>query len=135
MQSWAANGGTLEDLNDGYINVDVIWRCDCLWDGKTEERIVVALGNTVGSITHCNDRHRPAALEPDITDGGTDMDPCTAVMIAEGAKEADEATQIEAWQRLIDTGWAWSLQGWFGRQASRLIDEGICHLPHSSERK
>ncbi len=63
------------------------------------------------------------------------MNPYTAVMIAEGAKEADEATQIEAWQRLIDTGWAWSLQGWFGRQASRLIDDGICHLPHSSERK
>jgi hypothetical protein len=54
------------------------------------------------------------------------MDKYTAVMIAEGMEEADEDTQIEAWQHLIDTGLAWQLQGSFGRMAAHLIDEGIC---------
>ena len=34
---------------------------------------------------------------------------------------------IEAWQHLIDTGLCWQLQGWFGRTARDLIDNGICH--------
>ena len=54
------------------------------------------------------------------------MDNYTAVMIAEGVEDADEATQIEAWQYLIDTGVAWKLQGFFGRQAAHLIEQGIC---------
>ena len=48
-----------------------------------------------------------------------------AVMIAEGVIEVDEDKQIEAWQHLVDTGLAWSLQGWFGRTAQSLIDEGV----------
>lgn len=53
-----------------------------------------------------------------------------AVAIAEGfceGENATEAEQIEAWQHLIDTGLAWSLQGWFGRTATALIDAGVCH--------
>jgi len=50
-----------------------------------------------------------------------------AVMIAEGVEEASEEKQIEAWQHLIDTGLAWSLQGFFGRAAASLIEQGICH--------
>lgn len=56
------------------------------------------------------------------------IDNYTAVGIAEGFIEADsEEQQIEAWQHLIDTGLAWSLQGFFGRTASQLINDGICH--------
>lgn len=56
------------------------------------------------------------------------MDNYTAVGIAEGFVDADNEEQvIEAWQHLIDTGMAWTLQGWFGRQATELIREGICH--------
>jgi hypothetical protein len=33
---------------------------------------------------------------------------------------------IEAWQYLIETSLAWSLQGSFGRFARDLIDQGIC---------
>ena len=54
------------------------------------------------------------------------MDSYTATMIAEGVEEADEVTQIEAWQYLIDTGLAWKLQGCFGRQAAAMIEAGIC---------
>jgi hypothetical protein len=55
------------------------------------------------------------------------MDSYTAVGLAEGFIEAQSEDEvIEAWQYLIDTGMAWSLQGWFGRTARDLIDQGIC---------
>jgi hypothetical protein len=53
------------------------------------------------------------------------IDNYNAVMIAEGVIEADEDKQIEAWQHLVDTGLAWSLQGWFGRTAMDLIKQGV----------
>ena len=60
------------------------------------------------------------------------MDNFTAVMIAEGVYQAKSQQQyIEAWQQLIDTGMVWTLQGWFGRTAQDLIDEGHCTAPNS----
>lgn len=54
------------------------------------------------------------------------MDNYTATGIAEGFVEADSEEQvIEAWQHLHDTGLAYQLQGWFGRAAQALIDEGV----------
>ena len=51
-----------------------------------------------------------------------------AINIAEGYANAESEEQyVAAWQQLIDTKLAWSLQGWFGRQASRMIEEGVCH--------
>lgn len=48
-----------------------------------------------------------------------------AVGLAEGFEEGTEEQIIKAWQHLHDTGLAYKLQGWFGRQARYLIDEGI----------
>lgn len=56
------------------------------------------------------------------------MDNYLAVGIAEGFEEADSEEQaLEAWQHLVDTGLAWSLQGWFGRTATALIEAGHIH--------
>lgn len=52
--------------------------------------------------------------------------PELAVQICEQLVSADEFEETAAWQYLIDTGLAWRLQGWFGRRAKRLIDEGYC---------
>ena len=57
------------------------------------------------------------------------MDIFEAVMICEGVHEADEETEIAAWQLLIDSGLVWQLQGYFGRTARDLIEAGICCLP------
>ena len=54
------------------------------------------------------------------------MDSFTATMIAEGVQDATEDQVIEAWQTLIDSGLAWQLQGWFGRTAMTLIEDGVC---------
>ena len=51
-----------------------------------------------------------------------------ACAIAEGFCEGEGATeeeQIEAWQYLHDTGKAYTLQGWYGRTAQSLLNEGI----------
>jgi len=57
------------------------------------------------------------------------LTPYLATAIAEGFCEgegASEQEQIEAWQYLIDNGICWQLQGWFGRTATDLIEQGIC---------
>ena len=58
-----------------------------------------------------------------------DMTPINAVLIAEGEIDTDQDTQIEAWQYLVDTGLAWSLQGSFGRMAQELIDQDVITAP------
>ena len=54
------------------------------------------------------------------------MDIFTATMIAAGVDDADQDTQLEAFQLLIDSGVCWRLQGWFGRTAMDLINQGLC---------
>ena len=57
------------------------------------------------------------------------MKPVDAVMIAEGVIPSTQEELIQAWQMLVDTGMAWKLQGWFGRTARDLIEEGLINSP------
>ena len=44
-------------------------------------------------------------------------------------EENDYCTEdlwIKSFQTLIDDGLVWTLQGWYGRTAMQLIEEGVC---------
>ena len=48
------------------------------------------------------------------------------VGIAEGFVEPNDEIEVKtAWQKLVDTDLCWKLQGWFGRTAKTLIEEGL----------
>ena len=57
-----------------------------------------------------------------------DIDLLTACSIVEGfnasTKYSNEEIQ-QAWSFLIKTGHCWKLQGWYGRTATYLIENGI----------
>jgi hypothetical protein len=59
------------------------------------------------------------------------MDAYTACAIAEGFSDSEPTVDEmnAAWQFLIDTGLCWKLQGWYGRNAARLIEDGTCLSP------
>jgi hypothetical protein len=62
------------------------------------------------------------------------MDVFLAINIIEGLEDVDgEQDVIDAWQYLIDTGTVWSLQGYYGRTAHALIEEGVCYINASEE--
>ena len=48
-----------------------------------------------------------------------------AVALAEGFEEGTEEEELEAWQKLHDSGMAYRLQGWFGRQCQSMIENGL----------
>jgi hypothetical protein len=57
-----------------------------------------------------------------------------AIGLAEGFIEADSEEQfIEAWQFLLDTGLVWTLQGFFGRTAVSMIEEGYIIVKEPDE--
>ena len=52
-----------------------------------------------------------------------------ACMVAEGVDEVEtEEEYLSAWQYLVDTGLAWSLQGWYGRTAVALAQRGLIEV-------
>jgi len=53
-------------------------------------------------------------------------DACAAIEGFDG-EDHDEDEIIEAFQFLIDSGDAWTLQGFYGRTAHNLIQQGVCH--------
>jgi hypothetical protein len=47
--------------------------------------------------------------------------------------EMEFARIVEMFQTLINTGYAWSLQGHYGRTAQSLIDDGYCTHPEQEQ--
>lgn len=50
------------------------------------------------------------------------------IMAYEQGDLDDDAT-IDLFQYLVDTGLAWNLQGSYGRQAARMLDDGVILRP------
>jgi hypothetical protein len=50
----------------------------------------------------------------------------TTMIIDYEEGDLDEQATIDLFQKLIDSGLAWTLQGSYGRMADRLIEAGYC---------
>lgn len=57
----------------------------------------------------------------------TIKDTYTACSIVEGFADFETTAwdEVKAWAYLIKTGHAWRLQGWYGRTANAIIEDGI----------
>ena len=51
------------------------------------------------------------------------------IMAFEDGTLSDEDGIVAGFQKLIDSGLVWDLQGAYGRAAQSLIDGGLCFLP------
>ena len=50
----------------------------------------------------------------------------------ENGEMSDEET-IVFFQEMVNNGLAWSLQGHYGRMATRLLEEGLINMPNKTE--
>ena len=57
------------------------------------------------------------------------MDDLTSQIIAYEQGDLSDDDTIALFQRLIDSGLAWQLQGSYGRMAARFIEGGLCRPP------
>lgn len=68
-------------------------------------------------------------MSVNILSDGTELTSYLATAIAEGFCEGEQYQNkediLKAWAYLIQTRQAWRLQGWFGRTANALIEQGI----------
>ena len=51
------------------------------------------------------------------------------ISIVEGIEDATVDQQLTAWQELVDAGMINHLQGWYGRTARQLIEQGLLSPP------
>jgi hypothetical protein len=51
------------------------------------------------------------------------------ILLIEGGCPSEEE-YIAAYQRLVNSGLVWQLQGSYGREATRLINAGLVELKH-----
>jgi hypothetical protein len=49
--------------------------------------------------------------------------------------EMDWDRIVDMFQKLINSGEAWTLQGSYGRMAMRLVDDGECVLPEQNKKE
>lgn len=56
------------------------------------------------------------------------MDHLDFIMAYEGGDLGQDET-VAGFQKMIDDGTVWQLQGCYGRMAASLINNGLCHPP------
>jgi hypothetical protein len=63
----------------------------------------------------------------DVIEDTSTFDQLDFIMRFEEGSLESEQELIEGFQHLIDSGIVWNLQGFYGRTATDLIDQGKCH--------
>jgi len=97
-----------------------------------EETVTVSWDGSCYFCTCDSPRYRETQscthIQTVIDDGlHTPMDLLRAVELIENPSDDTPNEEIlSAWQFMIDTGHCWELQGFYGRTAMRLIEDGIC---------
>jgi hypothetical protein len=104
----------------------ILWQNgpDTEWSSDTTtaiaDIIATARPDLYNSLQDCSGQEAKEAEE-----SGDDLQLLTALDIIEGIEDSDVDQQIAAWQRMVDTGLVWKLQGWYARTAERLILQGL----------
>jgi hypothetical protein len=65
-------------------------------------------------------------MAPEEEEKDEGFSPVDFIMRLEGGEIDDPDEVIDGFQRLIDSGVVWNLQGSYGRTAARLIESGKC---------
>lgn len=60
-----------------------------------------------------------------INGGEANADDLTSMIIAYEQGDLDDDDTVHLFQRLVNTGLAWTLQGHYGRTAAAMIDSGL----------
>lgn len=47
------------------------------------------------------------------------------VSVIEALEDSNFEESLKAWQLLVDSGIVWQLEGWYGRTAKQLIEQGL----------
>jgi len=71
-------------------------------------------------------------MEPIILSDNTELDSYKATGLAEGFIESDDSMDIlKAWSYLGQSGLAFQLQGWFGRNLESLVESGYLNQDYT----
>ena len=99
------------------------WVADGLYVRCGHDQSMVC--NCFGRLHEGEKAKGPAAGQPFRKTDDVDADIATAILQYETG-ELEDSQVIKLFQRLIDNGMAWSLQGSYGRMAMSLIEAGYC---------
>lgn len=75
-----------------------------------------------------SERKAVTAINRNMARANSEVHDCVGEMMAWEEGTLSYADEVKLFQRLINSGLAWQLQGCYGRHAAELIAAGECHV-------